>query len=188
MEIPDNNDLENIGTALQGAQSLSLLKEAEDRRQKREHTLFLDVPSWNGDLIAEYRVVPPDDLRKLAEAALRKSRNGNGDQLPNNDITVIAASCVGLYVKDPETDERVPVEDEYGHVKYDRIAHVLGKDDEIKSSPDAVRYVMGERDKDGDGGWTENIMAMSIHANTIGKWMRDPSKGGVDLEELLGEF
>lgn len=188
MEIPENRELENVGTALQNAQGLSLLKEAEQRRQEREHTLFLDVPSWDGDLIAEYRVVPPDDLKKLAVAALRRSRNGGEGAGVNNDIAIIAAACVGLYVKDPETDERVPVEDEFGHVKYDRIAHVLGKDEEIKSTTDAVRYVMGERDEEEDGGWTENIMAMSIHANTIGKWMRDPSRSGVDLEDLLGEF
>jgi hypothetical protein len=185
MEIPENKELEEIGTALQNAQGVSLLKKAEERRQEREHTLFLDVPSWDGDLIAEYRVVLTDDMKKIAEAALRRSRNGSG-QPAANDISVIAAACVGLYIKDPETGERVPIEDEYGHVGYDRIANVLGKQDELKSNSDAIRYVMGERTK--DGGWVENITAISIHANTIGKWMRDPSKSNVDLEDLLGEL
>lgn len=186
MEIPDNKELEGIGTAVHNAQGLSLLKEAEKRRQERERTLFLDVPSWDGDLIAEYRVLLKDEIVKLAEAALRRTRNGNRNEAASNDITVIAAACVGLYVKNPEDGERVPVEDEFGHVGYDRIAVVLGKDDEIKSRADAVRYLMGERTE--DGGWTENIMAMSIHANTIGKWMRDPSRSNVDLEDLLGEL
>jgi len=186
MEIPDNKELEGIGTALQNAQGLSLLKEAEKRRQEREHTLFLDVPSWDGDLIAEYRVLPKEDLLRLAETAIRRSRNGNRNEAGANDISVIAASCVGLYVKDPETEERVPIEDELGHVGYNRIAHMLGKEDELRSNRDAIRYLMGERTK--DGGWTENIMAISIHASAIGKWMRDPSRSGVDLEDLLGEF
>jgi hypothetical protein len=103
-----------------------------------------------------------------------------------NDITLIVASCVGLYARDPETGERVPIEDEAGHVKYDRICHVLGHD-EITSNREAVKYLMGERAEQGDG-WVHNVVAVSIHADKISKWMQDPSKRTVDLEELLGEF
>jgi hypothetical protein len=180
------NQLEGIGTALGNAQSLSILKDAQKRRQEREHTLFLAVPSWDGDLICEYRVVPPDELTRVAERAVQRARNNGKVQPASNDIAMIVAACVGLYVKHPETGERVPVEDEFGHVGYNRIAKVLGKEDEIKSNADAVRYLMAERDE--EGGWTENIMAMSLHANSIGKWTRDPGRRGVDLEELLGEF
>ncbi|HEY7414424.1 MAG TPA: hypothetical protein VH593_04470, partial [Ktedonobacteraceae bacterium] len=88
--------------------------------------------------------------------------------------------------KDPETGERVPIEDEYGHVGYNRIAAVLGKEDELQSNSDVVRYLMSERND--DGSWTENIAAISIHANAISRWMRDPSKRGVDLDDLLGEY
>lgn len=185
--IPDHKELEDIGTSLDGAQSLSILRDAEQRRVEREHTLFLDVPSWDGDLVAEYRVLPPDRLRKLAESVMRRSRLKNGDASPaDNDIAVIVAACVGLYVLEPETGKRVPVEDQFGHVSYDRIALVLGKEDEIKSNADAVRYLMAERAP--DGGWTENIMAMSLHAQSIARWMRDPSRQGVDFEALLGEL
>jgi hypothetical protein len=99
---------------------------------------------------------------------------------------VIVAASVGLYMRDPDTRERVAIDDEYGHVGYDRIAKMLGKDDELRSNADAVRYLMSERDE--DGGWVENNMAISLHANAIGRWMRDPSKRGVDLDELLGEL
>ena len=185
---PDKNETEGVDTALEEAQSLTLLQDAAKRRQKREHTLFLDVPSWGGDMIAEYRVVPPDELRKVADAAMRRARQANGQIKPaENDVQMIIAACVGLYLKHPETGERVPIEDQYGHVGYDRIAHVLGKDDVIKSNSEAVRYVMAERGTDDDE-WVENVMAMSLHATTLGRWMRDPSKRGVDLEELLGEL
>lgn len=187
--IPDHKELEDIGTSLDGAQSLSILRDAEQRRVEREHTLFLDVPSWDGELIAEYRVLPPDRLRKLAESVMRRSRLKNGDASPaDNDIAVIVAASVGLYVLDPDSGQRVPVEDEFGHVGYDRIALVLGKEGEIKSNADAVRYLMAERAPDGEGGWTENIMAMSLHAQSIARWMRDPSRQGVDFEALLGEL
>lgn len=185
MEMQDNDTLGDIGTSLDGAQSLSLLKEAQKRRQERERTLFLDVPGWDGDMICEYRVVPPEELRRIAERTMRRARNGHGGD-STNDIDVIVAASVGLYMRDPETRERVAIDDEYGHVGYDRIAKMLGKDDELRSNADAVRYLMSERDE--DGGWVENNMAISLHANAIGRWMRDPSKRGVDLDELLGEL
>jgi hypothetical protein len=185
--ITDNDHTEGIDTALGSAQGLSLLKDAQKKRQARARTLFLDVPSWDGDLIAEYQVVHPDKLRAVAERAMRRARtnNGNGTPTGSNDIDMIITASVGLYAKNPETGERVPIEDEFGHVGYDRIAKLLGKDDEIKSNSDAVRYLMAERDD--EGGWVENVVAMSLHADAISKWMKDPSKHGVDLETLLGE-
>lgn len=178
-------DLEGIGTSLDSAQSLTLLQEAQKKRQKRERTLFLDVPSWNGDLIAEYRVVPPEDLRRIAEGALRRARNGRPEPA-ENDISMIIASCIGLYMKNPEGEGRVALEDEFGIVKYDRIAGLLGKEDEIKDNRTAVRYLMSERDE--NGGWTPNVLAISLHANAIAKWTKDPSKNSADVDELLGEL
>src|SRR6188508_3338917 len=151
--------------------SLTILDDAVNRRAKREHNLFLDVPSWDGDLIAEYRVPDPDDLRKLAERVVRRARNGDQEKPGSADIDLIIAACVGLYVIDPDSGSRVAVEDSFGHVGYNRIATVLGKDDEIKSNADAVRYLMAERG-DKDGTWVENIVAMSMHANAIQRWMR----------------
>lgn len=185
--MDDNNELEGIGTALGEAQSLSLLQDAQKRRQEREHTLFLDVPSWNGDLVAEYRVVPPKALKQVAEAAMRRTRNNGEPEPAANDVAMIAAACVGLYMKHPETGERVAIEDEFGHVGFDRIAKMLGKEEELSSQAQVVRYLMAERG-DNDGEWVENVMAMSLHANAIGRWMKDPSRQGVDLEELLGEL
>lgn len=187
MELEDTNRLEGIDESLGAARSQSLLQAAEQRRSERETSLFLDVPTWNGDLIAEYRVVEPKKLRKMAEAAMRQARNNGAEIEPGaNDLRLIVASCVGLYMKDPETGERVPIEDEFGHVGYDRIAALLGKDDEIKSNTEAVKYLTGEREE--DGSWTYNIVAVSMHADAIAKWTRDPSKRGLDLEALLGEF
>jgi hypothetical protein len=149
--------------------------------------LYLDVPSWNGDLIAEYRVVPPEDLKRIAENALRRARSGLPEPA-DNDISMIIAACVGLYMKNPETngEERVALEDEFGIVKYDRIAIMLGKEDEIKDNRTAVRYLMSERDE--NGGWTPNVMAISLHANAIARWTKDPSKHSIDVDELLGEL
>lgn len=183
--IKDDQSVEGIGTSLDSAQSLTLLQEAQKKRQARERTLFLDVPSWNGDLIAEYRVVPPEDLKRIAEGALRRARNGSPEPA-ENDVSMIVAACVGLYMKNPEDGQRVALEDEFGIVKFNRIAHMLGKDDEIKDNRTAVRYLMSERDE--NGGWTPNVLAISLHANAIAKWTKDPSKRDIDVDELLGEL
>lgn len=187
MELTHNKDhAEGIGTSVENAQGLTLLQDAAKRRQEREHTLFIDVPSWDGDLVAEYRVLDPDELKAMAEASFRRARNNGNAEPGANDIALITAANIGLYAKDPDSGERVAIEDEFGHVGYNRIAKLLGKEDELKSNADAVRYCMAERDD--DGGWVPNVMAMALHANAIGKWMKDPSKRGIDLEDILGEL
>jgi len=172
------------GEALTSARSRSLLKEAERRRSEREHNLFLDIPTWDGDLICEYRVVPGEELEKIAQKVLLHRRNGKSD-IGRGDIELIVTSHVGLYMRDRESGDRVAIEDEFGHVGYGRIANMLGKEDLIKSNADAVRYLMSERNDDGT--FTENIVAIGIHANAISKWMQDTSKRSTNLEELLGE-
>jgi hypothetical protein len=112
-------------------------------------------------------------------------QNGKVDPAAN-DIALIVSAAVGLYAVDPESGERVPVEDEFGHVSFDRIAFVLGVDGKIDSNAEAVKYLMG--DKNEDGSWTVNIVAISMHANKISNWMRDTSKRSIGMEEILGEF
>lgn len=177
--------LEDIGTAVNGARGLSLLRQAEKERSEREKSLFLDVPSWDGSLIGEYRLIEKDQLRKLTERQLRRFRSGDRDTV-QSDIELIVMACVGLYARDPESGDRVSIEDDFGIVTYDRIAKVLGKENEIKSNSDAVRYLTAEREE--NGVWEENTIAIGIHAQSISRWMRDPSKRSFDLEELLGEL
>lgn len=164
----------------------SLLQKAQERRQKREAHLFLDVPTWGGDLIAEYRILNPDEMKRVATTALA---NNNGVKEPGaNDIALINAMCVGLHVWDSEKEERVPITDEFGHVNYGRIANFLGKSHVIKNSADAVKYVMSERDPDNPDNYIVNLVAISLHAAEIQRWVRDPSKRRVNLEALLGEL
>lgn len=168
-----------------GAFGASLLQQADKKRAEREKNLFLDVPSWDGDVVAEYRVVPKSELKLIAERAIRRSKSEKREAV-ENDIDLIVTACVGLHARDPESGDRVAIEDEFGIVNYGRIASILGKDDEIKGTSDAVRYMMAERNENGT--WEENIVAIGIHAQTVSRWMKDPSKRSFDLEELLGEI
>jgi hypothetical protein len=178
--------IDTIGTSVNGARAQSLLERAEQKRQERESSLFLDIPSWDGDLIGEYQIVPQQELNKVAERVARRVRSGDRDSA-KGDIDLIVMANVGLYVRDPESGDRVPIEDEAGIVGFDRIAMVLGKEELIKSNADAVRYLTAERN-DKNGTWIDNVVAIGIHAQSISRWMRDPSKRTIDLEELLGEL
>jgi len=180
-----NEVLEGVGKSLDKARGASILKQAARKRDERESTLFLDVPTWDGDLVCEYRVVDPIELGKVAEAAVRRMRQNGKVEPAANDIALIVAAAVGLWAVDPDSGERLPIEDEFGQVKYDRIHKVLGRDD-IKSNADAVKYLMG--DKRDDGSWTVNVVAITMHAQKIQQWMRDPSTRSLGMEELLGEL
>lgn len=177
----------DIGAATENARGASLLKSAEQRRAQREKHLFLDIPSWDGDLIGEYALIEKENMVRIAERMARKMRQDGADATIG-DIELIVQACVGLHARDPQTGDRVPIEDEFGIVKFDRIASVLGVEDQIKSNADAVRYLTAERSDDDDDDWTENVTAINRHAAQISRWMRDPSRRSVDLEALLSEL
>lgn len=174
----------NLGGTAEAASATSLLKAAEARRAAREAHLFLDIPGWDGDMIGEYRIIPAKEMTVIAEGVARKFKANGSDPLIG-DLEVIIHSCVGLHVNDPETGKRVPIEDEFGHVGYGRIADVLGRDD-ITSNADAVKYLTGTRNE--DGSWETNVTAVNQHAQRIQRWMRDPSKRTVNIEDILSEL
>lgn len=183
----DLPDLTELGAGANGARGRSLIQTADKARKSREKSLFLDIPSWDGALIGEYRVIDKNVLDRLTERQLRRVRSGGKIDATLNDIELILTACVGLWARDPESGDRVAIEDDGGIVGFDRIATVLGKEDSIKSAADAVRYLTAEVRND-DGTWQENSIAIGMHSNTISRYMRDPSKRNVDLDSILGEL
>lgn len=186
---PHAEGIDSIGEATGEARSLSLLSKAKEKRDKRENHLFLDVPSWDGTLIAEYEIIPEDELTKMGDTLSRKIRAGEWKRI-DGDIELIVRACVGLWVRDPESGDRVMIEDEAGHVGFDRIIESLGVDGEtsekIKSNKDVVKYLTAERDEK-TGGYVVNSVAIGMHAQSISRWMKDPSKRNIDIDDLLGE-
>lgn len=189
LEEDDTIETATTGSSALQARSLTLLQEAQKRRLEREQSLFLDIPTWGGELVGEYRIVGSKELTLIGERAVRRTKqakqNGSYVSPMQGEIDLIVEANVGLYMRDPESGDRVPIEDEYGHVGFDRIAHVLGVEGEVQGRSDVVKYLMSERED--DGSFKENVVAIGIHANSISTWMRDPSKRSVDVEDLLGE-
>jgi hypothetical protein len=183
----DITELDAESVIEETSQASNLLQRAQERRQQRETHLYLDVPTWDGDLVAEYRILDPNEMKLVAEQAAARMRT-NHLEPGENGIALIASMCVGLHVVDRETSERVPIMDEFGVVNYSRIAKFLGKSHILKTQSDAVKYLMSERDPDDPDKYIVNLVAITLHANAVQSWMRDTSKRTVDLEALLGEF
>jgi hypothetical protein len=166
-------------SAAEEARGISLLRAAAKRREDTGDTLFLDVPTWGGDLVAEYRVIDRQRLETLITRIQREGRNGNSSSARTAaDIDLLVEAQVGLYAFDAESSlggsddqGRVPIADEAGTVTYGRIGPILNK--EFRSVREAVLYLM-----------KDNGLAISAHAVVVARWMRDPSK---TAEQLMAQ-
>jgi hypothetical protein len=175
-------------TAVEEAKGISLLREAEQRRDEASDSLFLDVPSWGGDLVAEYRMVDRGRLEKMARRIMQEARNGNQSTARTAaDIDLILAANVGLYARDPDGDPdaqdggRVPLLFDGSPSVYGNINEILHKDKYVNSARSAVMYLFAKpAEKDGPPG--DAGVPISAHALTIARWMRDPSKTPAELE------
>ena len=163
-------------SAAEEARGVSLLRAAAKRREQSGDTLFLDVPTWGGDLVAEYKVIDRQRLEALITRIQKESRNGNSSSARTAaDIDLLVEANVGLYAFDAEQSlgdgddgGRVAISDDAGTVTFGRIGPVLGK--EFKSVREAVLYLM-----------KDNGLAVTAHAVLVARWMRDPSKTAEQL-------
>lgn len=175
-------------TAVEEAKGVSLLRKAAERREKRVHAAFIDVPSWDGDLIAEYQVVNRGKLETMARKISAESKGGNESSLRTAaDIDFIVEACVGLYAYDPEGDSeearRVAITDDLGKVPYTRFGDILvriaGEGRTVTHAPRTAREVVLKTfAKDNE----DPAVPISAHAMMIARWMRDPSKAPTTLD------
>src|SRR3954468_24834280 len=145
MSIPDVHIDEPV--IEETSRAANLLQKAQERRQKRETHLYLDVPTWDGDLVAEYRILDPDEMRMLADQTAARLRQGDAEP-GSNDMDLLNAMCVGLHVFDREETKLEPIIDDFGIVNFTRIDKFLGKQHILKTAFDAIKYLMSERDPD----------------------------------------
>lgn len=170
--------------AAEEARGISLLRQAEQRREQSGVTLFLEIPSWGGDLIAEYKVMDRTRLEGMISKIQREARNGNSSSARTAaDIDLLVAANVGIYAFDAEAvataedgvdDDaagRVAITDDLGTVTFTRIGPVLGR--EFRTAREAVLYL-----------FKDNGIAITAHAVVVARWMRDPSK---TAQELMSE-
>lgn len=180
-EITYEKDLINTeGQELAEARELgvpisSILGQISDERDRRleKSTVVIKLPSWDGALCAEYRVLPKKQVEKFGK------RSGKGDI--RGDMDFLARACVGVYAYMEEKDKLVPLrvggdtadEDAPMIAFTAELLGMLGKSsllDNVSATETpyvVIRHVFGKRDTD---------VAIATHAAKVFQWMTDTSQ------------
>lgn len=146
----------------------SVLDRVKKRRTNTVDTLWLDIPSWGGDMRAEYQVLDPDEVQKMirrVQARQRKGEDKRYDSTPDLDFLIKA--CINVKAIDPETDEEQHLTK--GFVM--ELVEMLDPKDqdenpiEIKDPRGLVAYLV-----------KYNGIALAAHAQKIARWMQDTAK------------
>jgi hypothetical protein len=179
----------HIGEGESAAEALlgqSILERAVARRTKRDldHEWF-DIPSWDGELKAQYKVLEREDVEQMVRSIrARQVSNGRGNQAGQKssgsdaDLDFIVKACVNIKAHDNETEEEKILHITYSSV--DTIKELFAPDprdesDEatnlrrmvgsIKTPREAVAFLMGY-----------NGIAIAAHGGMLARWMQDTSK------------
>lgn len=165
-------DVEPGAVAADQAAGKSILDTISARRDERlrDEVLTLDIPSWDGELRAKYRVVDRVELEAMIRKLRKRSRasEGNGaNQAEAADADFLIKACVGVVAVDGDTDQTVQVSDGFNVP----LAEMLGLPTE--RARELVVYL-----------FKGNGIAMAAHAMKVARWMQDTSKPVED--DLVG--
>ena len=151
-----------------------------------DHRLDLDIPGYDGDLVARYRPLTAGEQTRLAGKVERAERiagneNQEGEAQLRTAMDTIIAACVEILAR--QDGQLVPLAAIIGSnvpVRYDeQLAEALGITD--AGSARAVLRGVFPRDKAGD----VLPQPVSRHANEVALWM---TRIGSDADgDLLGE-
>lgn len=152
----------------------------------QDHHLDLDIPGYDGDLVARYRPLTAAEQTRIAAKVERADRlAGNDEQAAEAQLRTaldtIIASCVEILVR--EDGVMVPLAEITGAsapVRYDQaLADALG----IPGADSARAVVRGVFPRDSHG----DVVPQPVnrHANEVAAWM---ARIGSDVDgDLLGE-
>lgn len=107
-----SDDREDVAAAVEnGARaSRSLIDKVKARNAQGLKPLYLPIPRWNGDIVVEFKKVPPKVLAATAGTSSKTARAANAD--------LIVEACKEIYIVDPETGNRARL-GENGPVRFD---------------------------------------------------------------------
>lgn len=143
----------------------SLLDQIRQRRDERvaDESLVLPIPTWDGELLARYRVVDRKVIQGLARGVQKRSRRrgGDADDGGEADADFLIRACVEIIAHDNETEVEETIAEGYNQ----ELAEALG----INPGPSPARGVLFYLFKD-------NGIAVGAHAQKVAEWMTDTSK------------
>ncbi len=144
-----------------GASALSELRKKREAIGQ-ERRLKLEIPGYDGELVAVYKPIEWDRLKKVADKA---EKSGAHRKELNAQADTIALACVTILGRKEGTDEMVPMHElypaEFGDspAVYDsRLAKALGF--EADTARQCVLRLFN------------NDLAVTAHQNELGEWMQ----------------
>lgn len=151
--------------ALTATRGRSLLDRIKSRRSETDDTLRLPVPSWNGELIAEYKVLDRTDIENMVKRIrARQSGQAGVKAKPDSvgaDCDFLIKACGGIIAHDNETDEEEVLTNGFNS----ELTALLGNPDGVETARDLVLYLL-----------KNNTVALASHSMKVARWMEDTSK------------
>lgn len=149
----------------------SVLDQIKKRRDEAEDYLTIDIPSWDGDLKAKYKVLDRDYVEKMIRR-VRARANGAATSGEEAEADFLIEACVEILGYSVETDETFHIADGYTMALKDALSPVYPKDHPNEGEPIPIRnerelivYMLK---------W--NGIALATHAQTIARWMQSLKK------------
>lgn len=154
--------------------SQSALDRIVRRRQERSDILEIDIPSWDGDLIACYQVLGRQDLERMIRTIRARARDQKGTATGGDaDLDFLIKACVEVKGYDQESDQKFHISDGYdmdlaGKITlYDEFENEI----EVKNPRQLVACMLGKKD---------SSIALAAHSVKVARWMQDTSKNPIE--------
>lgn len=153
----------------------SVLDRIKKRRDEAEDFLTIDIPSWDGDLRAKYKVLDRDYVEKMIRR-IRARANGAATSGIEAEADFLIEACVEILGYDAENDKEFHVANGYGadlsaalDPKWPQGHPQAGQSIQFSSDRELVVYMLK---------W--NGIALATHAQTVARWMQDLKKPVTD--------
>lgn len=166
------------GSAVEiAADAVSILDRAKKERDDRGDTIEIDIPSWDGDLKAEYKLLDRSEIEKMLRRVRGRTSRGDTSAGTEADLDFLNKACVKLLAYDRDTDTTVTVSDGFDpdvivpilQPMYPKSHPMAGQPVPIKDHRQLISYLIG---------W--NNIALAAHCQKLARWMQDTSKGTED--------
>lgn len=137
----------------------SRLQQLKQRREATlDATLTIELPSWEGNLLAEFRVLGETERSKIERRQARRA----AETLTPLHLDLIATACVRLHVRD-ENGTAEPLVHAGQDVRFDAALAALMGWDKADTEAQIVMECFGH-----------NTVAVRAMADRVASWMQDP--------------
>jgi len=178
------NNEENPVTAFtsgeEGVSGQSLMDQLRRRYRELGEATDVDIPipGFKGELWGKYRLLGSEELDKIGKRVQRQY-SGSAERLLFASADAILAACLGMYVPDPEDEDKlIPLDPE-------KTGTPIGYDERLIQflelevpNPPSARAILFQL-------FLDNDVALVGHYSSLSRWMADTTTNV--NEEFLGE-